>query len=138
MNAKELATLLDGIEYTGVTKEHAAIAKENGLVIVYGASDDIVVFEGAIYDDVSCFCGGKAHLDSTGLINNLCDDDRCPYFQAERDKGVVIQAIWHDKGNPCWTYGTKIPHETFDMMEDDELYCIGIVFTLKDIQEVRN
>jgi hypothetical protein len=138
MNAKELASLLNGIGYAGVTKEHAAVAKENGLVIVYGASDDLMAFEGAIYDEVGCFDGGRAFLNSTGLIKNLCDDDRCPYFEAERDKGVVIEAVWHDEGKPCWTYETKVPHETFKMMEEEEPYCVGIVFALKDIPGVGN
>ncbi len=137
MNAEELAALLQGIEYGCISKTEIAVAKESGLVIVHGASDDIMVFEGAIYDEIGCFDGGRTFLNSTGLINNLCDDDRCPYFLAERDKGVVIEAVWHDKGNPCWTYETKIPHETFKMFEEEELYCIGIVFALKDIPEVR-
>jgi hypothetical protein len=136
MNAEELASLLTVIGYDGITKDHAALAKENGLVIVYGASDDIMVFEGAIYDEVGCFNGGKAFLNSTGLILNLCDDDSCPYFQEELKRGAIVRAIWHDKGNPCWTYETKIPHETFQMMDEGELYCIGIVFALKDIPEV--
>ena len=34
---------------------------------------------------------------------------------------------------PAWTYMTDIPHATFDVMDDGELYCRGIVFALADL-----
>ena len=30
-------------------------------------------------------------------------------------------------------YDTDIPRETFKVYEDDELYCIGIVFSVDDL-----
>jgi hypothetical protein len=139
MNAEELAALLNGIEYDGVTKEHTAIAKENGLVIVYGASDDLMEFRGAICDELSAFNGTRVFLSEKGLIVNRCKDEDCPYHMDELKKGVRLYAKWHDQGNPCWTYETKIPYEMFRMFDDGgELYCVGIVFALKDIPEVRN
>ncbi len=44
-----------------------------------------------------------------------------------------LKAVWDDTGNPCWTYETDIPHETFEIYEDGELFCIGIVFSTKDL-----
>lgn len=45
-----------------------------------------------------------------------------------------IEALWDYDKNFVWTYKTDIPHETFDIMEDDEPYCKGIVFYLKDLK----
>ena len=42
-------------------------AKENGLVIVYGASDDLMEFDGAIYDEGGCFDGGRVYFDRDGV-----------------------------------------------------------------------
>ena len=49
---------------------------------------------------------------------------------------LFISAIWceyADHPSLSWTFRTKIPHETFTIMEDGEPYCIGIVFALKDV-----
>ena len=42
--------------------------------------------------------------------------------------------MWHDEGGPCWTFETDIPHETFTIMEDGEPWCIGMVFSMKDLE----
>lgn len=39
-------------------------------------------------------------------------------------------------GNPCWSFETEIPHETFRIYEDgedNELFCVGIVFSIYDL-----
>ena len=33
-----------------------------------------------------------------------------------------------------WEYETDIPHETFRMYDENELYCIGMVFYLEDVK----
>lgn len=60
MDKKELARLIDGREY-GYEPFHDVrqTAKEAGLVIVSGASDDLMEFDGGIYDEGGCFDGGK-------------------------------------------------------------------------------
>ena len=50
MDAKELAQKLHGRTYGNITTQDAAEAKDNDLVIVFGASDDLMEFRGAIYD----------------------------------------------------------------------------------------
>ena len=60
MTKEELAEKLNGMEYrTDIPKELIEQAKENGLVVVYGYSDDLIEFEGAFYDEGSCYKGGK-------------------------------------------------------------------------------
>jgi hypothetical protein len=137
MNVNDLVRELDGMEYgTRINKEILDNAKQNGLVIVYGASDDIMVFDGAIYDSVSVFEGGYAYLSESpkinGLLQNKCDNPDCPYYMEKLRNVVYIEAIWNDNGSPCWYYKTKIPHETFNVYENDSLYCQGIVFDLNN------
>ena len=118
MTKKELAEKLNGTEYAGYrifSREIVQQAKESGLVIVYGASDDLMEFEGAFEDD----------------RNGVSMDD------TERDYSIT--AKWcngeDEEGNPAtWSYETDIPHETFKIWEDGDLYCIGLVFAIEDIQ----
>ncbi len=56
MNAKQLAAQLNGREYgSEITKEEEAAAKKAGLVVVYGASDDLVELRGAIEEEVGAY-----------------------------------------------------------------------------------
>lgn len=57
MDIKEFAQKLNGIHYgyPQFSDEEIAMAKVNGFVIVSGASDDLMEFEGAIRDEGSCF-----------------------------------------------------------------------------------
>ena len=61
MDLKEFAQMLDGKERGNpqFTKEEIQIANDNGFVIVYGASDDLVELDGAIRDEGDCYGGGK-------------------------------------------------------------------------------
>ena len=124
---KEIAEKLNGIAYGENISDIEAEAKEHGIVIVMGASDDLMEFSGAIEDEGGCYDGGEVYFDRDGVSQ----DD------TERDN--VIEAIWCDgtnaEGVPAtWTYQTEIPHEKFNVWEDEELYCVGIVFSIEDIQ----
>lgn len=133
--ALELAALLNGREYRQeITKEEAARAKADCLVVVFGASDDLMEFRGAIDDEKGCYNGGIAYLTSTGLLQNDCDNDDCPHFAKLKDKAATINAVW-DKDGYSWVYETDIPHETFEILKDGERYCRGIVFALADEKE---
>lgn len=134
MTPKELAAHLHGSEYPfKLPKALAHIVKENGLVVVYGASDDLMEFEGAINNELGCYEGGVAYVTPKGLLENKCEDPDCPYHAEERKTAKPINAIFGE--NACtWTYKTRIPHETFDIIEDDETYCKGIVFALCDVE----
>ena len=98
-------------------------AKQNGLVIVYGMSDDLMEFEGAINDEADVWNGGVVTFDKVGFTGR----------NRPGNSPKSITAVWHDKGNPSWTYSTAIPHSTFRIMKDGEAYCIGIVFSAEDL-----
>ena len=138
MTAKELAIELNGREAGGevVWGEERDI-KDAGLVGVYGYSDDNVEFSGAINDEVGAYNGTTVYLTPDGVLQKPdCGQDDCPYFAREREKARTIKAVWHDKGGPCWTFETDIPHETFTVMEDGEPFCVGIVFSMEALKEV--
>lgn len=125
MTLKEYAEILNGKEYgySMFSKEELQIAKDNGFVIVYGASDDLIEIEGYFSDEAGCFDGGTLHVCETGF---------CDYGTPKTKK---IEAVWCDKertdenGNViAWTYKTDIPHETFMIYDDGEPYCEAFVF----------
>ena len=102
--------------------------------MVYGYSDDNVELCGAINDEVGAYNGTTVYLTPDGVLQKPdCGQDDCPYFAREREKARTIKAVWHDKGGPCWTFETDIPHETFTVTEDGEPFCVGIVFSVKDL-----
>jgi hypothetical protein len=135
MTAKELATILNGREYgEEITVAEASWAADNGLVVVYGYSDDNIEFYGAINDEVGCYGSDTIKVTKAGVLHNPdCDNDGCPYYAATKDSAKDIEAIWNDDGNPCWRIDADIPHEEFHIYDGTELFCIGIVFRLEEL-----
>lgn len=141
LTKEEAARHLDGSEYGKEgTPELFAAMNAAGLVAVFGASDDLMEFRGAIYDELGAWNGGTGYVTALGITENRCDNDRCPYHADELERAATIEALWEDdaaragagKDGPCWTYRTTIPHATFLVTEDGEPYCRGIVFALAD------
>lgn len=133
MDAKGLAAMLDGGDYPlRIDRALAEKAKTDGLVIVYGASDDLMEIKGAIYGEINCFGGGEVYLTKEGWLINKCGDDNCPYFNELKKTAAKIVAVWDNDGY-SWTYDVNFPHEVFDVVEDDEKYCRGVVFFLADV-----
>lgn len=156
MTKEELASKLNGMEYrTDIPKELIDQAKENGLVIVYGYSDDLMEFEGALELEGDCYKGQKFLIALAGQSVRKFDEDYNKFikFDVDEDELVeisydekttknVIEAVWCSKDNDpviAWTYKTEIPHDTFEVMETDdeesEVQCIGIVFNISDLQK---
>ncbi len=133
MTALELAKSLTGRKYDHeITSDEAHEAAQHGLVVVYGYSDDNVEFAGAIDDEVGCYDGGTILLTKDGILDTPdCGRDDCPYFEIAKRAAKVIDAKWNDEGGPCWSFKTDIPHETFEIFDDGELFCVGIVFSME-------
>lgn len=132
VDIKEFAKSIRGKErsYPQFTKEEIRIAKENGFVIVYGCSDDLMEFEGTIEDEKGVYDGGIAYFNKNEICMGIRSErERCPN---------CIMAHWceaEENGKPiCWTYETEIPHETFMIYEDGEPFCRGIVFSIEDLR----
>lgn len=131
MKIEEVAIKLNNREYLSeITKSEEVEARESGLVVIFGASDDLLEFRGAIDDEVGAYNGTEVYLTPDGLLSNECEDEDCPYFEkireATKDK---VTAIW-DKDGYSWVIESNLPYATFDIMEDGEKYCRGIVIEL--------
>ena len=119
MTRYELCKMLDGVEYpVRISSDIIDAIKGTDLVIVFGASDDLMEFSGAINDEVGCYDGGTAYLNSSGLIDNECSADDCPYHEQLKDRAATIEALWAAGPEFDWTYKTDIPHSTFVVVED--------------------
>lgn len=139
MTKEELAKMLDAAEYPfKLWHEHEAA--KHGLVVVYGASDDLMEFEGAISEEIGVGHLSSVEIDVEGVLPDWDtfrgDNDQISDFEryfGRRKYAKTITAIW-DRDGYSWQYATNIPHVTFDIMDDGEKYCRGIVFSLADLR----
>lgn len=134
MKKEELASMLNGRQYRDeITPDIQHALQESDLVVVYGASDDLMEFRGAIDEELGAWDGGLAYLNKDGILLNECEDDDCPHFKKLMANGIKVEQLWCEEPKISWTYKTDIPHSTFEILEDGETYCRGIVFNLSDI-----
>lgn len=131
MNIKQFAEMLNGRAYINeITKDEIKLAEELGFVVVYGASDDLIEFEGAINDESYCYKGGEIYLDENGIFEDCAC--KCKYWAEAKEKAKIINAIWGEC-EYAWQFETDIPHEIFEIFDDGEKYCKGIVFDIKSL-----
>jgi len=137
MTPKELAAKLDGRQYRNeITNEEAEAAEEAGLVVVFGASDDLCEFRGAIDDEAGC---GEIAFNADGPVNIYEEDldvlEKYGVREIVEGRLVKFEALWCESDEALWTYDVPFPHETFFIKEDDEEkpYCKGFVFALADV-----
>ncbi len=134
---EQLAAMLNGREYREeITRSEEVIAKQNGLVVVFGASDDLVELRGAMDDEAGMYNGGLLILNQDGIVEDCGEPcDHCS-VDADQEAGKSIECVWGEDDH-SWTYKTEIPHATFEIIEtyDGEVskYCRGIVFNLSDL-----
>ena len=146
MTPKALAEALNGIEYSATIHLHGSdlmkLAKGAGLVVAYGFSDDLLEFDGALYDEFGCYDGGTALIDADGLLPEFEsaseDEDACRRYFERKPKARAIEAIWDGNADGyAWTITTDIPHEVFAIMEDGAAFSRGIVFALSDLEQAK-
>lgn len=144
MTKEELAAKLNGREMRKeITRAEAEEAKKDGLLVIYGYSDDNTEFDGLFSDEVGCYDGGTFLIDKEGVlcawfdIRGDLNEDEARHFLNRKPNAKKIEAVWCAKlpgiGTVSWTYKTDLPHATFDIMEDGEVYCRGIVIDAKDL-----
>jgi hypothetical protein len=142
---EELAAKLTGREYTQeITEAEGVEAKKSGLIVIFGGSDDLVELRGAIYDEVDAYDGGTVLIAPNGTLlpGEIDRDDETVLrahnvfetVQARRDLALKIEALWCKEPGYSWTYKTAAPHATFEVMEDGEHYCRGVVIDLKEMR----
>lgn len=145
MTPAEFAARLHGRTYRNeITRPESAEAKAAGLVVVYGYSDDNVELDGAVRDEISAYDGTTVFLGKDGeihkpwdvLIEGELDESIFDAWFKRKASGVrSIEARWchKDADGFAWSFVTDIPHATFDISDDGEPFCRGIVFALTDL-----
>lgn len=140
MTKEEAAVLLNGFEYPAreIEQHHKSLAAA-GLVAAFGMSDDLLEFRGAIYDEVGAYDGTTVLVDTEGLIPSFDavsdegDEAQMAAYFRRKPNGVGIEALWSPgEIDASWLIKTPIPHVTFDILEDGDLYCRAVVFALAD------
>jgi hypothetical protein len=139
MTKEELAARLDGREVgEEITSEEAAEARAADLLVIYGASDDLLEAEGAFRDEVEA--PGSVELDGKGFLPWERDDSWSDavmeaFFARRRAPGLIeVTAEWcpaEAEDGRCWDISTAAPHATFRVMEDGKVFSVGIVLDLK-------
>jgi hypothetical protein len=148
MTVKEWAGALNGIDYfSGELSRLNKTMKEDGIIVVDGASDDLLEFWGVICDELGAWEGTEVLIASRGKgIAFIFDEDEnrdsAEFNQKEISAMQKIKAIRNpvnENGEAfaSWLIETEIPHETFDIMDDGELFCRGVVFHVDNVKAVR-
>lgn len=133
MTKEQLAKQLNGREYMHEMLPHEELfAKNDNLLVIFGASDDLCEFRGAFNDEAGCYDGGTVFFTNDGILRSHdCGCEYCGYEEKKR-YAYRVNALWCEEDPYSWTFKTKLPHATFDIMEDGEKYCRGIVIDLKE------
>lgn len=143
MTREDAAAVLNGSEYGNEgSRETFAQMKGAGLVAVFGASDDLIEFRGALYDEIGAYDGTSLRIDGEGIVptfdavSDTGDEDQVGDYFRRKHGAASIDALWAAEAGYSWTFRTSIPHATFEVVEDGEPYCRGIVFALVDAAAV--
>lgn len=138
MTKEELAVQLTGHEYRQeISKTLEAEAKKSGLVVVFGASGGLLEMRGA-WQETYDMCGGdELLLTQKGVWNEEACSDKCIHFRSAYQEayrhGQLLEALWNEDGY-SWAYRTTVPHVTFEIVDEGEKYCRGIVFAVADLR----
>lgn len=123
MTKDELASKLNGNNRREeISKQLEAIAKENSLLVLFGASDDCLEFRGAIYDETGAYNGTTVWLTKNGNIRRKAKKSR-----------VKIKSIWCPDETYSWHIVPECDYTPFEIFEDGEPYCRGAVVDLKQV-----
>lgn len=142
MTKETLAAQLNGREYLQeITPTEALEAKASKLLVIFGASDDLIELRGASDDEAGAWDGRELLIRRDGeMLPDLEREDitilekhsALARVQELRAQAVKITAKW-DEGGYSWLLETTFQHAAFDIMEGAEKYCRGLVIDLKEI-----
>lgn len=138
MTKEALAEKLNGREIGEEVLEGESDSwRTDGLLVIFGASDDLAELRGVIDDEVGCSNGGEMLVHQGGVFdsNHECECDHCG-FKDKSARCVKVEAIWDGDEGYSWTYKTAVPHANFDIMEEGDKYCRGIVIDVKDLPKL--
>lgn len=142
---EKIKSICDGIPYTRhIPKEAEELAKENGIVIIVGGSDDLMYAYGA-ESYLTDYCEHSEGWDGCDLTKHVSD----PPLKKEA-KQLGLKIFWCGKivktGEKLEGYNTElsgafsykvkegIEHLHFKVLERDssDVYCTGIIIKLPE------
>jgi hypothetical protein len=139
--AEKWAKTLHGREYGAeISRTEVAQAKADGVLIIFGYSDDNIEFRGIVDEEVGAWYHTKIRLDKSGEpLPQGFDDDKevldkyglLPAVEARYPN--VIDAEWDSHGYSWWIT-SSLPQHEFDILEDGEKFCRGIVINREDLK----
>jgi len=139
---ENLAAMFDGRKYGGeVSDEEEAKLKDRGIVMMFGASDDLVEIRGAIYGEVTAYQGREIYFFNGKLVDYECDNEDCPYLEHCEKLTKTVEALWCEDETDddfTWSFKTDIPHATFEIFDGAEDFCRGILFYVDEVKESGN
>jgi hypothetical protein len=138
---EEMASRLTGREYGEEIERHEEQeAKQSGLFVIFGASDDLVEIRGVHSDELGVDSGSEWSMTRKGVVMMPDEDEtevleKFGVLQHVAMGGAKITALWCAEAGYSWTYKTDVPHATFEIVEGGEPYCRGIVIDSADLPE---
>jgi len=143
MTKEDFAFQLNGREIRNeIDETESTLAYTYNLIVIYGYSDDNMELRGAIDDEVGCYDGGTYCIFKNKKGWQIKSEEEIQEMREKLEedgfdfdiKTHEIEAVWSPEEPECsWMYKTEIPHATFDIMEDGELFCRGIVISTNDL-----
>lgn len=96
-------------------------AQRQHYLIIYGVSDDLIEVEGACYEEFDAFRPTTLYITS----NHVYSSEEAHPAEA---KPIHVEFSPPTQQQPSmWKFKTDIPHATFDITRDNELFCRGLV-----------
>lgn len=140
---EQIKNICDGIEYSrDIPEEAKQLAKENGIVIIVGGSDDLMYAYGA-NSHLADYCEHSEGWDGCDLakyasnkkLRNEAEQLGLKIFWC----GEIVKTgekieNYSIKENGAFSYKVKneIEHLDFKVLDDAKVYCTGIIIKLPD------
>lgn len=146
---KKIAQELNNIDYYDINhylrNDISAPLKENGIVVAFGQSDDLLEFRGAIDDEIDCYYQTKLlwlddrfiNYDDANEICGWLDDEYGSLFVSQIKKmceNTKYISINTDSDMYQFEYEMNFPSEQFNIIKDGEVYGVGFVFDIKSLK----
>lgn len=134
LTAAELASRLHNREYRQeLSRDEEQEAKRAGLLVVFGASDDLVEFRGAFRDEAGATGSSTVQFHRRGILpsweslDKTDEDHVLDYFDLKKESNQVA-AHW-DQAGYSWFIepGMGMAYAAFDVLEEGERFCRGVV-----------
>ncbi len=140
---EQIKSICDGVSLNrDIPEEAKELAKQNNVVIIVGGSDDLMYAYGA-ESFLTDYIEHSEGWDGCDLTQHACDEQLL-----KEAKQLGLKIFWcgeikqtgekiegynvDESGAFSYKVNDDIEHLNFKVMEDDEVYCTGIIIKLPD------